>query len=292
MVAKPDDAPPENAKSEEAKSSWAKLKASRDEAAAKSAALEAELLAIKQKFDPEGYEKARKENEELTQILRRLNVELHPKFKETFDKPLQEAVTWAKKYVDPKVHGEVEKWLKQPDSPERDAAIAQITDSLPVHKQALFVRYVGDAAVALDRKAEALKNEQQFTTQFNEQEKAAAEQARVQAEAQGRAVFNAVLKNKFGDNPLFTGDKAAERIKSAENVLFGINKPEHLAETALYAEYGREAEPLLRAAHDELARLTALLDKQTSKAGGKSGAETTAAKPKTMWDAVREAQQA
>lgn len=293
VAAKSDDTPPESAKSEEAKSSWAKLKAARDEAATKAAAYEAELLAIKQKFDPDAFEKTKKENEELSQTLRRLNVELHPKFKETYDKPLEDAVSRAKKHIATESHAEVDKWLRQPDSPDRDAAITRLTESLPVHKQAAFIRYVEDASQAVERKGEALKNEAAFIQQFTASEKAAAEQARLQAEAQGKAVFQAVLKNKFADNPLFTGEEAPTYIKEAEKVLFGTdNTPEALAETALYAQYGKVAAPLLVQAHQELERLTKLLDSQTSKAGGKSSGDASTGKPKTMWDAIAEFQRA
>ena len=295
VAAKSDDAPPENAKSEEAKSSWAKLKAARDEAATKAAAFEAELQAIKSKFDPDAFEKTKKENDELSQTLRRLNVELHPKFKETYDKPLEDAVSRAKKHIATESHAEVEKWLKLPDSPDRDAAITRLTESLPVHKQAAFIRYVEDASLAVERKGEALKNEAAFIQQFTASEKAAQEQARLQAEAQGKAVFNAVLKNKFGDNPLFSGDEASVHIKEAEEVVFGnSNSPEKLAETALYAQYGKVAAPLLVQAHQELERMTKLLDGQISKAGGKASGDATSngGKPKSMWEAIAEAQRA
>ncbi len=289
-----DDAPPENAKSEEAKSSWAKIKAARDEAATKAAALEAELQAIKSRFDPDAFEKTKKENEELSQTLRRLNVELHPKFKETYDKPLEEAVSRAKKHIATESHAEVDKWLRQPDSPDRDAAITRLTESLPVHKQAAFIRYVEDASQAVERKGEALKNEAAFIQQFTAQEKAAQEQARLQAEAQGKAVFQAVLKNKFADHSLFTGEDAATHIKEAEKVLFGTdNSPEYLAETALNAQFGKVAAPLLVQAYQELERMTKLLDGQISKAGGKSsGDSASTGKPKTMWEAIAELQRA
>ena len=159
-----DEAPPESAKSEEAKSSWAKLKAARDEAAKKAEALEAEVLALKQQFDPDLFKKTKEENDQLTQALRRLNVEMHPKFRETFDAPIEQAVSRAKKFVPDQYHAEVDKVLKAPDSPERDQAIQAITENLPIHKQAAFIRHVEDASMAIEKKQNALRDEQKYVT--------------------------------------------------------------------------------------------------------------------------------
>jgi len=286
------DAPPENAKSEAAKSSWAKIKAERDDAATKAATYEAELLALKQKFDPDAFEKTKKENDELTQTLRRLNVELHPKFKESFDKPVEEAVARAKRHVGPDQHGEVEKWLKLPDSPDRDAAIQRITESLPLHKQVAFVQHVETASQAMEKRAIALKDEAAFVQKFNEQEQTLKQQAQIQAEAQGKAVFQNVLKSKFADNPLYSGEEASAHIQAAESLLFGSNNtPEALAEAALNAQFGAKAAPLLLKAYEEMKSMAEQIDRLSSKSGGKSASnDGSSGKAKTLWDAVAEAQ--
>lgn len=268
---------PENAKSPEAKSSWDKLKADREEKAKRVAALEAELLAVKQQFDPEAYKKAKEENELLSLEIRKLGVERHPKFKEAFEKPIAEAVERAKKTIPAEYHKEVDKWLKQPDSAEKDAALQVIYEALPPHKVGVFVRYVEDANLAIEKRSEALKQEGEWVARFEADQKAAEERARTQADALARSTFTNVLKTKFHDNPLFaeTDPHYQDRVKSAESLLFGNNQPEQLAEAALYAEYGRSVEPLLRQAHDEIARLTEQVNKlqagggiRTPSAGG------------------------
>ena len=284
-----DEAPPESAKSEEAKNSWQKLKAARDEAASKASALEAEILALKQQFDPEIFKKTKEENEQLTQALRRLNVEMHPKFRETFDAPIDQAVSRAKKFVPEQYHADVDKVLKAPDSPERDQAIAAITEQLPIHKQAAFIRHVEDASMALEKKQMALKDEQKYVSEWESQEKAKQEAARVQADALAKTTFNNVFKNKFSDNPIFKGEGAEENLKAAQELLFGNNPPEVLAEAVLYAQYGRQVAPLLQKAHDELKAAYAQIDKLTSKSGGKAAVGSSDSAPKDMWAAIREA---
>lgn len=284
-----DEAPPESAKSEEAKNSWQKLKAARDEAASKAAALEAEILALKQQFDPDIFKKTKEENEQLTQALRRLNVEMHPKFRETFDAPIEQAVSRAKKFVPEQYHADVDKVLKAPDSPERDQAIAAITEQLPIHKQAAFIRHVEDASMALEKKQMALKDEQKYVSEWESQERAKQEAARVQADALAKTTFNNVFKNKFSDNPIFKGEGAEENIKAAQELLFGNNPPEVLAEAVLYAQYGRQVAPLLQKAHDELKAAYAQIDKLTSKSGGKAAVGSSDSAPKDMWAAIREA---
>lgn len=284
-----DEAPPESAKSEEAKNSWQKLKAARDEAASKASALEAEILALKQQFDPDVFKKTKEENEQLTQALRRLNVEMHPKFRETFDAPIEQAVSRAKKFVPEQYHADVDKVLKAPDSPERDQAIAAITEQLPIHKQAAFIRHVEDASMALEKKQMALKDEQKYVSEWESQEKAKQEAARVQADALARTTFNNVFKNKFSDNPIFKGEGAEQNLKAAQELLFGNNPPEVLAEAVLYAQYGRQVAPLLQKAHDELKAAYAQIDKLTSKSGGKAAVGSSDSAPKDMWAAIREA---
>ena len=284
-----DEAPPESAKSEEAKNSWQKLKAARDEAASKASALEAEILALKQQFDPDVFKKTKEENEQLTQALRRLNVEMHPKFRETFDAPIEQAVSRAKKFVPEQFHADVDKVLKAPDSPERDQAIAAITEQLPIHKQAAFIRHVEDASMALEKKQTALKDEQKYVSEWESQEKAKQEAARVQADALAKTTFNNVFKNKFSDNPIFKGEGAEQNLKAAQELLFGNNPPEVLAEAVLYAQYGRQVAPLLQKAHDELKAAYAQIDKLTSKSGGKAAVGSSDSAPKDMWAAIREA---
>lgn len=284
-----DEAPPESAKSEEAKSSWAKLKAARDEAAQKAAALEAEILALKQQFDPELFKKTKEENDQLTQALRRLNVEMHPKFRETFDAPIEQAVSRAKKFVPEQYHADIDKVLKAPDSPERDQAIAAITEQLPIHKQAAFIRHVEDASMALEKKQMALKDEQKYVSEWEAQEKAKQETARTQADALARTTFNNVFKTKFSDNPIFKGEEAETNLRAAQDLLFGNNPPEVLAEAVLYAQYGKQMAPLLQKAHDELKAAYSQIDKLTSKSGGKAAAGSSDSAPKDMWAAIREA---
>lgn len=284
-----DEAPPESAKSEEAKSSWAKLKAARDEAAQKAAALEAEVLALKQQFDPELLKKTKEENDQLTQALRRLNVEMHPKFRETFDAPIEQAVSRAKKFVPEQYHADIDKVLKAPDSPERDQAIAAITEQLPIHKQAAFIRHVEDASMALEKKQMALKDEQKYVSEWEAQEKAKQETARTQADALARTTFNNVFKAKFSDNPIFKGEEAETNLRAAQDLLFGNNPPEVLAEAVLYAQYGKQMAPLLQKAHDELKAAYSQIDKLTSKSGGKAAAGSSDSAPKDMWAAIREA---
>lgn len=284
-----DEAPPESAKSEEAKSSWAKLKAARDEAAQKAAALEAEVLALKQQFDPELFKKTKEENDQLTQALRRLNVEMHPKFRETFDAPIEQAVSRAKKFVPEQYHADIDKVLKAPDSPERDQAIAAITEQLPIHKQAAFIRHVEDASMALEKKQMALKDEQKYVSEWEAQEKAKQETARTQADALARTTFNNVFKAKFSDNPIFKGEEAETNLRAAQDLLFGNNPPEVLAEAVLYAQYGKQMAPLLQKAHDELKAAYSQIDKLTSKSGGKAAAGSSDSAPKDMWAAIREA---
>ena len=284
-----DEAPPESAKSEEAKSSWAKLKAARDEAAKKAEALEAEVLALKQQFDPDLFKKTKEENDQLTQALRRLNVEMHPKFRETFDAPIEQAVSRAKKFVPDQYHAEVDKVLKAPDSPERDQAIQAITENLPIHKQAAFIRHVEDASMAIEKKQNALKDEQKYVTEWESQEKSKQEAARVQADAMARTTFQNVFKTKFADNPIFKGDGAETNLKAAQELLFGNNSPEVLAEAVLYAQYGRQMAPLLKKAHDELKAAYSQIDRLTSKSGGKAVSSGSDSAPKDMWSAIREA---
>lgn len=286
--AKVDDFP-ENVKSEEAKTSWQKLKAARDEAAQKAAALEAEILAIKQQFDPDAFKKTKDENLQLTEALRKLNVEMHPKFKETFDAPIENAVNRAKKFVPSEYHVEVDKWLKAPESPERDAALQAITESLPIHKQAAFVRHVEDASMAIEKKQAALQDERSYVQKWEQEQKTAQETQRIQAEAFAKNTFQNVLKEKFSDNPIFQGENSEKNIKAAQDLLFGNNPPEVLAEAVLYAQYGKEVAPLLKQAHDELVAAYAQIDKLTSKSMGKSSAGSSESAPKDMWAAIREA---
>lgn len=280
-AAKSADDYPENAKSDEAKTSWQKLKADRDEKAKLFAERDAELLELKKRFDPSAYEKAIKENEELSNKIRRLDVEQHPKFKEAFEKPIDNAVALAKRAVPSNLHSDVEKILRQNDSPERDKAIADIVDQLPAHKATVFSQAVIQADTALESRKAALASEKQWVENFNREQKEANERARIQTDAQAKTVFQNVLKQKFGDNPLFdTSNEAvkesnAQRIARAESLLFGSNAPEALAEAVLWAEYGRDVQPLLVAAYAELERMTKLVDKQSGQSMGKTSGSSS-----------------
>ena len=104
-----------------------------------------------------------------------------------------------------------------------------------------------------------------------------------------RNTFNNVFKNKFSDNPVFKGDDAENNLRAAQDLLFGNNSPEVLAEAVLYAQYGRQVAPLLQKAHDELKAAYSQIDKLTSKSGGKAAAGSSDSAPKDMWSAIREA---
>jgi len=273
--AKADDYP-ENAKSPEAKSSWDKLKAKAEAAEKARIEREAELLELKKNYDPEAYKKALKEAEDLNLVVRRLNVEQHPKFQETFEKPLVEAIARAAKHVPETHRKEIEKLLRQPDSPAKDEAIQAITEQIPLHKQVALSRAIEDASITLEKKAEALQQEAAWVEKFNKEQEESVNRNRVQAEAKIKTTLDTVLKEKFGDNPLFfpTSDSenqkelAQRRIQAAQSLLTGQNTPEQLAEAVYYAEYGRAVQPLLVAAYNEIERLTKAQDRI---AGGNQG---------------------
>ena len=143
--------------------------------------------------------------------------------------------------------------------------------------------------MALEKKQMALKDEQKYVSEWESQEKAKQEAARVQADALAKTTFNNVFKNKFSDNPIFKGEGAEQNLKAAQELLFGNNPPEVLAEAVLYAQYGRQVAPLLQKAHDELKAAYAQIDKLTSKSGGKAAVGSSDSAPKDMWAAIREA---
>jgi hypothetical protein len=143
--------------------------------------------------------------------------------------------------------------------------------------------------MAIEKKQNALKDEQKYVAEWESQEKSKQEAARVQADALAKTTFQNVFKTKFADNPIFKGDGAETNLKAAQELLFGNNSPEVLAEAVLYAQYGRQMAPLLQKAHDELKAAYSQIDRLTSKSGGKAVSSGSDSAPKDMWSAIREA---
>lgn len=299
---------PDNAKSEKAKLSFDALKTERDEWKkkhdevdstwkTKNSELEKQLLEIKSQYDPDAFKKYKDQNLELTTTIRRLNVTKHPDFIQKFDKPIEDAVAKAKTIVPQEKHALVERLLRLPDSPDRDSDIQSLIETLPPFRQIQFGTIYDQATSAVAARNNALVDEGKWVEQEEVRQKADQERRVATSKKAAEDAFQkalgtwdaSVFGKKEGDEE---HNKAAEeRLSRARNVLFGNISPEEIAQVALQSSAIPYYEKTLKEAAAEIERLTAIVDKSSSRSQGKTTESAAKEQPEDAMSWVRRREQ-
>ena len=274
---------PAEIRSDEGRKSWRTWKELHGKVLAERDSLKAEVEKVRK--ETAGFEKLRKEHEQLDQIVRRVQIEKHPNFVAKFEAPVRDALDRVGRIVPADKKEAAIRLLSQPASEARTTALEEIAQELRPFASYQLMQAAADIDSTLASREKALVEENGIKTRLEEEEKSA-RTARQEAEAaRCDEIFRDVLKvaqKAEGGLPIFIpreGDDAhnkaiEERIGKARQLLLGNNKPEEIAQAAFWAVYGQESVGLLREAQEEIARLQKNVDSlsgRTPRMGGSNG---------------------
>lgn len=185
-------------------------------------------------------DKMKQERDQLSEQLRLVSVENHPKFKAYFENKTTAQVELAKRIVGTENADRIAELLKTSDGPTKDAAIEEIMATLsPLQASRLGGVVNAMSEIQSERQSEIGRSRETYDKMQKEQaDKTAGEQKRV------LDLFDSTVKEMSdpkNGNPLFQtkdGDEAwngevNKRIETAKNLLFGNTQPEQVIRAAM-----------------------------------------------------------
>lgn len=289
----PDAQQPDTDKWPRSAQQWKKFREERDKAFSerdtKIKALEEELGALRTKASnatsSAELEEIRKERDALSERLRIVSVERHPKFEAYFKNKTQAQMEMAKRIVGKERAEEVEKILSLTDGEARTTKLMELLGDLSSIQQVQFGGVLNNLeAIQMERENE-IANASKTYQEMVESERKVGEERRKGLEA----TFEAALQKATGKDgvPMFQqreGDDAwnkdvNNRIAAARSILFSDQPPEKLVQAALNA---MAYQPLIKALEfsvNEAAKLKqqiAALTKASPGMGDAKGGEAAA----------------
>lgn len=209
-------------------------------------AVKAEIETLKKQGPSPELDGLTKERDVLSERLRLVDVEKHPKFQTYFENKTSAQLELAKAIVGTENSEAMLKALKMPEGASKDYEIERLTAGLTAVKQGKL----GSVLAALDQiqqeKAQAIAD-----AKANYEEMTKAEKARFNRQQSDNAAFvnktfaDTTAKAMDAKEGLFVFQKKADdtawnaevdqRIEVAKQLFQGQNKPESLAQAALYA---------------------------------------------------------
>jgi hypothetical protein len=231
---------------------WEKFKTVRDEGYkardTQIQALQAEKTALEKKLSevpqaPPDMEALKKERDELSETLKTVAVEKHPKFKQYYDTQIQNQIGMAKTIVGAENAAKIEQLLNMGESEYREAQLSEMLMELSALQQSRLGGVLNKLTeLNTERQGEILKARDNYE-QMQAKQAAESAQFRNQAEKQFDSIVSKLQAS--GDDILFTPQPGkdewnagvAERIKTAREMLFSgkIPKAEPVIQAALHA---------------------------------------------------------
>jgi len=307
---KASDAPPAKpAEVEEEKwprnaSDWDKFKSKktqqlkeRDEKLAAAQAKIAELEKRPAQQENPEFEMTKKERDELSEKLRLVAIEKHPKFQQYYANKISAQVDLAKRIVGSEKGSELSKLLDLPDSDYRSLRIDELLAELTPMQQSR----IGSVMNSLDEiNAERSAEIGRATTDYAammEKTKSDTQAAQKKAQEANQKEFDAALQKATDPaSGIFTFQKRTgdeewnkgveQRLEMAKNLIFGKNDPQTLIQAALYATSLPSVLKSHQQLHEENTTLKAQIEsmkaatpKVTSNGGSPSTATTQPQRP-------------
>jgi len=267
--AKPDEAKPADDLGEDkwprSAQEWKKFKEARkqaiEEREQKIAGLNTSLDELKKKISetpatsPE-LDTLRKERDELSDRLRTVDVERHPKFKAYFDAKLNTQVELAKRIVGPEHAEAAARLMGLPEGEYKNAQIEELMVNMTPLQQSRFGSVLNSVAeVEAERQSEIAKGRENYDRMVEEQKGAQAERAKAVDKAFNDAALKAqdtkegnfLFQKREGDHDW--NRQVEERLSLAKNLLMGKGVTQ---EQVIAASFYAAATPALLAGYDAL----------------------------------------
>lgn len=254
-IIKDENYAPSDIKSEAGKANWKLLRAKAKErnefeSKLKTATEEIEKLknAPKVPGDPAELEALKKERDLLSDRLKELDVERHPKFQTYFDNKTNAVLAEAKKVGGTEFGDKIANLLKLPDSEYRTAQLGEILSQLPPLNQGRLVKVLSDMEAVQSEKGVELAKARE---NYDKIQKAEREQAQKSQQEQ-RAKIDQALDRQIAEAqkaiPLFQkrdGDdkwnkSVDDRLNNARNSLKNGLDEESLARALIWAQVAPE----------------------------------------------------
>ena len=294
---KSDEKPTETASIAEKESRSAKdfkaIKSERDSYKAEIERLRAEVESSKtQRADTGALDSLREERDQLSEQLKSIAVERHPKFKAYYDSRVQQSVEQAKRIAGE--HGErLVKLMSAEDDDARTNGLDEIFSDMPASKQAQIGALIASHDAVRAERATAIAN---AATAYEALQSSEQQNRAQQAEAGGR-LFNEVateaaaleiFQSREGDDA-WNGE-LAERINGAREIFMGQTNERELARAALWAAAAPKYRELLMAQVEINRRLQKQIGDLHGASPSVKGANSAAAPsaPKSFIDRFQE----
>jgi hypothetical protein len=197
-------------------------------------------------IDPKEFESIKSEREKLSETLRLVAVEKHPRFQAYYDNKTNAQIDLAKRITGPDKAETIAVLLKTPDSEFRARQIEDLmTDMSPLQQSRLGGVLNAIEDIRTERDTEITRAREDYDKVASKQ-KADSESHQAAARANAQGLFDTTLK-AFQDPKdglavfqLRNGDESwnksvQERIVTAKNILFGNEKPDALIKAAFNA---------------------------------------------------------
>lgn len=286
---------PAEIKSEKGRNSWKEWKAKfdavakeRDEFQTKLKETEAELKsdlqrvqseldsAKKSAVDPKEIEALKAERDEIRLRLRMRDVKEDPSWKSEIEQPLEAALQEAQMNVPKELRTTLKRLMLEPPSDARQDAIEQLIGELSPLKQVNVANALRAADAVSAKQAALLSNQKQLTEQYESYQKAERERQEAHKRSEFEKSVDEILSRATDpvkglgvfqpiDDKPESKQAALEAARLARQYAAAEPNGRNMANLAAWAVQGEKSIPLLQAAHAEIQRLNAQLEKLTAK---------------------------
>lgn len=193
---------------------------------------------------PPDLEALTKERDQLSETLKRISVENHPKFKEYYGTQLSNQLTLAKKIVGAEKAPQLETIMNMAEGEYKDAQLSEFLMELNALQQTRLGGVMNKITeLNLEREAEIAKSKENFTRLQADQE-ANSRKLRADLEKKFDTIIQQYQKDDENGNPAFIvkegqdewNSQVSERVKTARELLFGNKQtPERVIKAAIDA---------------------------------------------------------
>lgn len=314
---------PAEIKSEKGRNSWKEWKAKfdavakeRDEFQTKlretEAGLKSDLQRVqseldsakKNAIDPKEIEALKAERDEIRLRLKMRDVKEDPSWKSEIEQPLELALQEAQMNVPKELRTTLKRLMLEPPSDARQDAIENLIGELSPLKQVNVANALRAADAVNAKQAALLSNQKQLTEQYESYQKAERERQEAHKRSEFEKSVDEILSRATDpvkglgvfqpiDDKPESKQAALEAARLARQYAAAEPNGRNMANLAAWAVQGEKSIPLLQAAHAEIQRLNAQLEKLTSKSPTSTSTPTgaqsqPAAKVVSFADKVRE----
>jgi hypothetical protein len=298
-----DDLPPE-VKSEAAKSNWKKLKEFKEAAEkratefeermkviqAEKEAREKEFADLRSQYNPDEIAKIKAEREQLHSQLRMRDVQALPEFKRFYTDPIEGAIKTATSLVPEEKRRQAEWLLRQPESPDRTAALESLAEGLSPLAAGRFGAVLDNLESKRSDMQSVLANEKDLVAGYEAQQIASRNKA-IEAASRQLAESKIPVFTKIDGNDAH--NKAVDESFQLAAKYATVSAPSQVAQLAHWAVVGQRIFPNLQEAlkraekaEAQIAKMTAAAPKPGATPSGGAAKGTPAATKKSFTEAM------